>query len=312
MATQNNKETVNTVALFNEALDSLVSKLKQDRNILAAILFGSLSHDTVWKKSDIDIMLVGRDEKKPIKHFALVENGVNIHTTLYPRSKFKQALEGSLQGSFMHSSFSKSRLLFSLDETLNEYYQEGFRMGAKDRAAQLLSHAQTAIYYLAKAEKWFYTRKDFAYSFLWIMHCVEALARIEAVSHSEIVAREVLQQAVALNPDFFNSMYTDLIHVRKDEKLIKHSLSNINRYLDERQELLFNPILDYLSEAGGIRTTTELDAYFSKTVQADSLAMAYEWLSDKGVIQKLPSPLRLTEKSLVTVDEAAYYYDSDR
>jgi hypothetical protein len=27
------------------------------------------------------------------------------------------------------------------------------------------------------------------------------------------------------------------------------------------------------------------------------------------VIQKVPSPLRLTHKSQVTVDEAAYYYD---
>src|SRR5713226_5770738 len=41
-----------TVALFNHSLDSFVAKVKRDRYILAAILFGSLSHDTVWRKSD--------------------------------------------------------------------------------------------------------------------------------------------------------------------------------------------------------------------------------------------------------------------
>ncbi|MDQ3250556.1 MAG: hypothetical protein M3Q45_15290 [Chloroflexota bacterium] len=35
----------------------------------------------------------------------------------------------------------------------------------------------------------------------------------------------------------------------------------------------------------------------------------YEWLADRGTIQKVPSPLRLTPKSQITVDEAAYYYD---
>jgi hypothetical protein len=68
--------------------------------------------------------------------------------------------------------------------------------------------------------------------------------------------------------------------------------------------------LDYLSQAGGIRTSSELDGYFKKQVQLEwGLSNVYEWLADKGIIQKVPSPLRLTQKSQVVVDEAAYYYD---
>ena len=49
---------------FTEALDELVAQVKKDRSILAAILCGSLSHDTVWEKSDIDLALVTIDDKK--------------------------------------------------------------------------------------------------------------------------------------------------------------------------------------------------------------------------------------------------------
>ena len=49
---------------FAQALDDLVAQLKQDRSVLAAILCGSLSHDTVWAKSDIDLALVTTDDKK--------------------------------------------------------------------------------------------------------------------------------------------------------------------------------------------------------------------------------------------------------
>ncbi len=42
---------------FTEALEALLEQVKQDRSILAAILCGSLSHDKVWAKSDIDLVL---------------------------------------------------------------------------------------------------------------------------------------------------------------------------------------------------------------------------------------------------------------
>ena len=49
---------------FTAALDTLVAQVQQDRSILAALLCGSLSHDTVWAKSDIDLVLVTIDDSK--------------------------------------------------------------------------------------------------------------------------------------------------------------------------------------------------------------------------------------------------------
>jgi predicted nucleotidyltransferase len=49
---------------FTAALDALIAQVKLDRSVLAAILCGSLSHDTVWAQSDIDLALVTIDEKK--------------------------------------------------------------------------------------------------------------------------------------------------------------------------------------------------------------------------------------------------------
>ena len=73
--------------------------------------------------------------------------------------------------------------------------------------------------------------------------------------------------------------------------------------------LFRSPILDYLSQEGGVRTMTDLDTYFKKQVQGESVGNICEWLADKGIIQKVPSPVRLTLRSQVEVDEAAFYYD---
>ncbi len=303
-----NDEFAATVALFNEALESFVAKVKQDRYILAAILFGSLSHDTVWKQSDIDIILVGREER-PTKDFFLVENGVNVHATLYSRSKFKQMIEGPLQGTDMHSAFALSTLLYTTDDSIRAYYQDVRRIGAHDAQLRLMNAGAGALYTLAKAEKWFYTRKDLAYSFLWIMYTIQQLAKIEVLLKGEITSREVIPQAQKINPDFFKRIYVDLINVPKDEATIRRALDEINAYIDAKVRALFGPILGYLTQEGGTRTTTELDDYFRKQAQTPSLSFVYEWLAYKGIVQKVPSPTHLHPKSQVTVDEAAYYYD---
>lgn len=302
------EDFADTVALFNAALDSFVARVRQDRYIIAAILYGSLSHDTVWKKSDIDMLLIGRDENL-VRQLSLVENGVNIHATLMPRSAFKKMIEGSLQGQFMHSAFALSTLLYTSDDSIRAYYDNVRQIGTRDRQLRLMSAGQGALYNLAKAEKWLVTRKDVAYSFLWLMYAVESLASIEVIQHGELTSREVIPQALKLNPSFFKLIYLDFIQQPKDEASVRLVLDAMLDYVEQRADQLFAPIMEYMRDAGGVRTSSEICGYFKNQIQDEHLSIALEWLADKGVLRKLPSPIHLTRKSQVTVDEAAYYLD---
>jgi hypothetical protein len=298
-------------ARYQAALEAFVAKVKQDSYVIAAILGGSLSHDQVWRKSDIDILLVGRSEKIRERNYYLLEDDINIHAWLMSRSRFKEQIERALQSSFFHSYFSKSTLLFSTDETISDYYQNIQHLGARDRELQLLRAGAWVLPVLAKAEKWLYVKNDPAYSFLWLMYMVNGLATIEVLQHGEITGREAVQQAMNHNPAFFRAIYFDLIGQPVDAVAAERALRLVNDYLDERMLTLFQPIFDYLGAAGGPRTASELDRHFEKQVQSETLGAAYEWLAEKGAIQKIATPLRLTEKSRVTVDEAAYYFDAN-
>jgi predicted nucleotidyltransferase len=304
-----NEQFSDTVALFTAALDSFVEKVRRDRYVIAAILFGSLAHDTVWRKSDIDVMLVGREETRGVTHVSLVENGVNIHAILSPRSKFKQALEGALQGSFVHSTFALSTLLFTTDDSIRAYYEDARRVGSHDRQMRLIGAAGQAIATLAKAEKWLVTRGDLSYSFVYFMGALQPLATIEVLLHDELTTREVLPRAAELNPAFFDRVYGGLIQRPKDAAALQGALDLANGYLVEKIDLLFGPVLEYLRQQGGIRSVTELSDYFERQLQAEMLLPGLEWLADQGVIQKVPAPIRLHPKSQVVLDEAAFYYD---
>ncbi len=301
---------VGTVALYNAALESFVNKVKQDRNIIAVMLFGSLSYDTVWHKSDIDIILISRQEKQAGQFLSLVENGINIHAMIHPRNKFKQALEGTLQNSFFHSTFAKSTLLYTTDETIRDYYENIDHLGAHDREMQLMHWTGELVYLLTKAEKWLTVKHDLDYAFLWLMNSVNILAKLEILCHNRLTSRENIQQAQKLNPDLFRVVYTDLIHAPKDEAVLREVLGTFHAYLECHRKTLCRPLLDYLAEQERTVTATEIVDYFSKQMDADSIPTLCEWLADEGVMEKLPSPKRLTNKSpLAVVDEAAYYYD---
>src|ERR1700675_2185786 len=146
---------------FADALDRLIEQVKKDRSILAAILCGSLSHDTVWAKSDIDLVLVTIDDKKLERaSLSLYADGVNVHAFLMPRTEFRKTVEGAVRNSFMHSLLAKGRLLYTHDETIAALCARLHEIGERDTQFQLLGAATFALANIDKAHKWMVTRGD--------------------------------------------------------------------------------------------------------------------------------------------------------
>ena len=299
-----------TLERYQQALSSLVEKLENDRTVVAAILFGSLSYDEVWKNSDIDLWLIMEDGQKE-GDVTLCESEVNIHAQRIPRSRFKRSIEGDLAGGWLDFSFSTSTLLFTKDDSVTQWYGTINRIGSRDQALQLMRHASYLIPSLNKAEKYFYLKEDYEYSFLWLMYVVRELASIEVILHSEAPAREVIHQALTHNPQFFTAVYTDFVNQPKTRETVEHVLSQVNGYLEEKTDCLFRPLLDYLTESAEVRSLSEINDYFRKKIQGGGLEEACEWLVRQDVIEKLSNPIHLTEKSRIRVEEPAYYYDED-
>ena len=297
---------------FQGALAALVEQVKCDRSILAAILCGSLSHDTVWSKSDIDLLLVTIDDKKPGREgLSLYADGINVHAMLFTRADFRKMAEGSLRNSFVHSFLAKGRLLYTHDETIAALCERLSGLGQRDMQVQLLAAAGHALSCFYKAQKWLITRGDLDYTALWILYSANALAKIEVLEAGMLVDREALPQALKLNPSFFKLIYTDLLNARKTRERVQAALSAIEEYLRQRAAAIFGPIVEHLTEAGEARSATEIDDYFKRNFGMESVTIACEYLSDQGLIGKAPLPVRLTKRSNVDVNELAFFCGSN-
>ena len=294
---------------FRVALDSLVDHVKRDKAVLAAILCGSLSHDTVWAKSDIDLMLVTIDDRNvPASSVALYADGINVHTHLMPRAQFRGVVEGSIHGSFPHSLFAKGRLLYTHDQSIADLFERLSDLGERDMQLQLLHAATFALPPLYKAHKWFETRGDLDYTALWLLYAATPLAEIEVISARLLVDREVLPQALKLNPAFFKVVYTDLLNTRKTRDTVKAALDAADAYIADRAESLFAQVLGYLEEAGEPRSCTEIENHFTRNLGVSCVTTACEYLADQGLIGKAATSVRLTKRSSVDVQELAFFH----
>jgi len=291
------------------ALGSLVEQVKTDRSVLAAILCGSLSHDTVWEKSDIDLVLVTIDDRKvKSSGLALYSDGLNIHAFLMARGEFRRIVEGSVRNSFTHSFLSKGRLLYTHDPTIADLCATLQGTGERDRQIQLLRAATHALHAIDKAHKWLVTRSDLNYTALWILYAATPLAQIEVLSARLLVDREVIPQAIRLNPAFFGTIYTDLLNTRKTPKSVQGALDAIDGYVAGRARELFGPVVDHLREAGEARSCTEIENHFTRNFDVGGVTTACEYLADQGLIGKASTAVRLTPRSNVDVQELAFFY----
>jgi hypothetical protein len=293
---------------FSRALDRLIEQVKRDRSVLAAVLCGSLSHDTVWAKSDIDLVLITIDDKKAASsHLSLYADGVNVHASLLPRTEFRRTVEGSIHNSFMHSLLAKGRLLYTHDETIAHLCATLHEIGDRDTHLQLLRAATGALVLIYKAHKWFITRGDLDYTALWILYAATPLAQIEVIAAGRLADREVIPQALALNPAFFKAIYADLLNTPKTKKSVKAALDAVDGYIGARRTSLFHLVIDYLREAGEARSCSEIEDHFKRDFNISDVSTACEYLADEGLIGKASVPVKLTKRSNLEVQEQAFF-----
>lgn len=299
-------------ARYEAAVDELVADLQRDRQVVAIALFGSLAYDVVWDRSDIDLMIVvaeraGDDPGRGI----LCYGGVNVHALLTTRDEFKKARTGALFGSGWDSMNETSRLLFSRDPTIDALFEADHTVGARDQATVILRYACGTVGTLTKAQKWLNAKGNLEYASLWALFALQSLARIAVVRHGVRPNREVLLQALELEPDLFGPIYFDLLNKKKTKALVRDRIDRIDSYLRADRYELFAPLVEYLAEHREPVSAGDIEHHFDRRRAVPGAVLACEYLADNKVIEKTSVSVRLTRKSNVDVEGLAFMYLPD-
>src|SRR6516165_4721684 len=127
------KDDVEKVARFQAALDQLIERIAEDRYVLAMVLVGSLSEETIWRRESLGLWIIEADgvsrrlpsdgEDERIFRI-LVEDGINIHAEVIPRARFKRMVEGMSRTAFSCNFFAHRQLIYSKDPSIEGWFKE--------------------------------------------------------------------------------------------------------------------------------------------------------------------------------------------
>src|SRR5262249_33867607 len=179
---------------------------------------------------------------------------------------------------------------YAPDPTIADLCARLHEIGDRDTRVQLLRAATSALPPIYKARKWLLTRGDLDHTALWILYAATPLAQIEVIGRGLLADREVIPQAMGLNPSFFKIVYADLLNLKKTRKNVEAALDSADRYLAQRAPTLFGPVIDHLRDVGEARSCSEIEDHFRRNLDVGGVTLACEYLADQGLIGKASTP----------------------
>ena len=179
-----------------------------------------------------------------------------------PRAEFRKTVEGSVP-QLVHALVAGERAA-ALHARSNHRRPVRRLHGdrrARHAAATAARPRRARLPPIYKAHKWFVTRGDLDYTALWILYAATPLARIEVIGARLLADREVIPQAMALNPAFFKIVYTDLLNAKKTRARRAGGARRHRRLRRRaRARTLFALVIDHLREVGEARSASEIES----------------------------------------------------
>jgi len=284
-----------------QALNNFTDQVKDDPNVIALLLNGSLAYGTVWEKSDIDLVMLVRDGTVSISNLCVEEEGIYISLSLNEVSKFKRDMQ-KWRGDNSQSQFALGTIVFTKDENLREFIEDMSKIGEDDAVISFLSLFNNLWANMIRAEKWITVLNDPLYAQRFLQWCCTTIADMELIRHHELPTRESILRVQELNPKLMEKLYIIPSTKAMSQAEVRYTLDLLNNYLEAHMDWWSKPILKFL-EDGEIKTSS----YMAKHFNIGGL-YPVDYLVQKGIVIKVTQPTQLFKKSKLTVEEISYFY----
>ena len=316
-----NESTPAKLARFEKALELFLERVRADSNLLAAVLVGSLTEGTIWRRDAISLWLIEKDGvtkrlradgDDPHIFRTLVEEGVNLHVELIPRGRFKRMVEGSARTAFRYSFFARRKLVYCHDPSLAKWFEDADTLARRDQERELCIATTWLIHAHRDAARLLENKRDLELAFQDLICGAHCVAAAEVIASGEVYEGLVIHRALELMPTLMREVYVDLLAVPRTSQNLGKVLATFDQYLENHAEVRLRPVLAYLRKEKRLVPLSELADHFAHSQLFPwHLEAACEWLERKGRLGKFSAPFGLTKMSRVEVEEPAYVCEEE-
>ncbi len=235
-----------SVLELQNAFQLTLKKLKDNNKVLAIFTYGSIISGDVWKESDIDLFVVYDGEFNKVRQIYSKVLDVQINIRVLSKEEFLKACEGEEQDDYIKNVIIISRLAFSKDKEIIEFYNKFKYSFNSDRERYNLIYLGNFLKDFKVCKKYLELgRLNTSYEVL--IRALDSFSKLFLNLNGYLVTKDSLTMATNLN-DEFSKVINELFLGSLSKDLIKKTIDYIDNYLDENIKEASKMLLNYLEE----------------------------------------------------------------
>ena len=235
-----------SVLELQNAFQLTLKKLKDNNKVLAIFTYGSIISGDVWKESDIDLFVVYDGEFNKVRQIYSKVLDVQINIRVLSKEEFLKACGGEKQDEYIKNVIIISRLAFSMDKEIIEFYNKFKYSFNSDRERYNLIYLGNFLKDFKVCKKYLELgRLNTSYEVL--IRALDSFSKLFLNLNGYLVTKDSLTMATNLN-DEFSKVINELFLGSLSKDLIKKTIDYIDNYLDENIKEASKMLLNYLEE----------------------------------------------------------------
>lgn len=229
---------------YQNAYKEITETLKKNDNILSIFIFGSMVSGDLWEGSNIDLFVIYKEDFDEIRDIYSEVLDIPIHIKFISKELFKKYYNGAGKREVIKNSLIASKMIYSIDDEINDLYQKIIYMIDSDKGRLNLVYLGNFFKEIGICKK--YISKGSIYTaHELLLRALNNFSMLFLSVNGYTVSKDSLTMACNLN-DVLNEKVKNLLYKEVTDKTIKDILEYMENYLEYNIEKASKDLIDFI------------------------------------------------------------------
>lgn len=294
-----------SVVEYQRAYKEIVDILSKNRNVISIFVMGSMVSGDLWEGSDIDLFVIYNDSFDEIRDVYLEVLNIPVHIKILSKELFIYYYNESGKRSIIIDSLIASKLIYSSDNEINDYYQKIIYMIDCDKARMNLVYLGDFFKEINICKK--YISKGSIYTaYELLIRALNNFSMLYLSINGYKVSKESLSMACNFN-DILNSKVENILYKEVRVEDIEELVEYMKGYLEDNIEKACKDLIDFIKQEDKEVSAYEIkiNPYFKnfKIKIEKILSVLYE----KNILSKKTRELKDSKGNFITLENVYKY-----
>lgn len=268
---------VKSILQYQMAFNTIIERLKDNKSILAVMVFGSIVTGDLWEESDIDLIVITDKALYEIKNIYTEEKNIPVHIKLMSHSKLTQLNDQNIKGDFINRIFASSKLVFSKELDITSIYDSGRYYPDIDKQRWSMVYLGNVIKRIGIAKK--YLANDGIYTaYTSSVKAVDDFARLYINYSGYMISNDAMTMALNLNDEFKKCVDALFFNNAKSADAIQGIVNYIQEFIERNIRGISEIVLNFMRQKDCFLSADDFDK--------DPLFISYN-ISFEDILNKL-------------------------